>query len=166
VVVGPTAHAVFDTNRYALPAEAAGIPGTLFLYRDRVRVNAGPFSVELQRCFGRDQEVTTGELRATRLAAVSGKRAKRYLKRQDLFNLGAVAERFLTELVHRRQRIWYRDVERLHDLLQQHGPQRLLDAFRFCLEQEVYGAEYVATFLSGQPLLPLPPTSLPPEVRQ
>ncbi|MBM4355167.1 MAG: IS21 family transposase [Deltaproteobacteria bacterium] len=40
VVVGPTAHAVFDTNRYALPAEAAGIPGTLFLYRDRVRVNA------------------------------------------------------------------------------------------------------------------------------
>jgi len=32
VSVGPTAMVVYDTNQYAMPAKAAGIPGTLYLY--------------------------------------------------------------------------------------------------------------------------------------
>lgn len=157
VMVGPTAHAVFETNRYALPPEAAGIPGTLFVHKDRIRVVAGKHCVELRRSFGRNQEITNGELRAARLAALTGKRARSYQKRQDILNLGDPAERFLTHLVHRRERSWIRDVDRIHDMLQEVGPQRLLDAIRSCLLDEVYGAEYVATFVRQPPRLPLPP---------
>lgn len=166
VSAGPTAHVVFDTNRYAMPAEAAGIPGTLFLYRDRVRIVAGPYTQIHPRCFGRNQEVTNGEIRNVRLAAVSGKRAKLYQQRQDIFNTGPLAERLLGELVFRRPRAWPTDVRRLHDLLQTYGEDRLTQAFSDCLEQEVYGAEYVSHFLRQQPMLPFPPTEQPPEVRQ
>ncbi|HRS17848.1 MAG TPA: IS21 family transposase, partial [Thermoanaerobaculaceae bacterium] len=41
VHVGPTAEVVFETNSYAMEPEAAGLPGTLYLYRDRVRIVAG-----------------------------------------------------------------------------------------------------------------------------
>lgn len=166
VSAGPTAHVVFDTNRYAMPAEAAGIPGTLFLYRDRVRIVAGPYTQTHPRCFGRNQEVTNGEVRSARLAAVSGKRAKLYQQRQDIFNLGNSAERFLAEVVFRRPRVWPTHVRKLHDMLQKHGEARLISAFEECLEQQVYGAEYVSHFLRLQPLLPFPPTQQPPEVRQ
>ncbi len=36
------------------------------------------------------------------MAAVSGKRARRYLQRQHLIDLGAAALAYLTELTHRR----------------------------------------------------------------
>ena len=43
VVVGPTAAVLHDTHPYSMPPDAIGIPGTLFLYRDRVRIVAGRF---------------------------------------------------------------------------------------------------------------------------
>lgn len=43
VQVGPTAIVLFDTNEYSMPPEAIGLSGTLFLYRDRVRIVAGRF---------------------------------------------------------------------------------------------------------------------------
>ena len=53
---------------------------------------------------------------------MSGKRGRRYLQREHLLETGEAALRFLTELVHRDPRSWYRDAEVLHRLLQQHGP--------------------------------------------
>jgi hypothetical protein len=44
---------------------------------------------------------------------LSGKRGRRYLKRQQLLELGEPAIRYLTEIVHRRPRQWYEDVDRL-----------------------------------------------------
>src|SRR5712691_7909024 len=41
VVVGPTAEVLHETHPYSMPPDAIGIPGTLFLYRDRVRIVAG-----------------------------------------------------------------------------------------------------------------------------
>ena len=43
VVVGPTAEVLHDTHPYSMPPDAIGIAGTLFLYRDRVRIVAGRF---------------------------------------------------------------------------------------------------------------------------
>jgi hypothetical protein len=31
--------------------------------------------------------------------------------------------RYLTEIVHRRPRQWFQDVDRLHEMLQSHGPE-------------------------------------------
>ena len=60
---------------------------------------------------------TLPEHRAQLVAAVSGKRAKRYLQREHLLELGPAALEYLTELTHRRPRVWLRDVDRLHGLL-------------------------------------------------
>jgi hypothetical protein len=91
------------------------------------------------------------EHRAHHVAAVSGKRAKRYLQREHLLGLGASALAYLTELVHRRPRVWIRDVDRLHELLEQHGDQALRGAFERGLADGVFGHEYVAHFLQHAP---------------
>ena len=101
IVVGVTGMVLYDTNMYSMVPDAIGIPGTLFLYRDRVRIVAGRHESTHARLFGSGQKSVLPEHRAQMVAAVSGKRAKRYYKREQLLGLGPVALDYLTELVHR-----------------------------------------------------------------
>jgi len=143
VSVGPTATVVHDTHPYSMPPEAAGLPGTLHLYRNRVRIVAGRFEAEHPRSFERNKGSTLPEHRAAQLSAISGKRGKRYLKRQHLFDTGEAAVLFLTELVHRDQRGWIRQVDNLHELLQQHGPDAMNRAFRAAVDVGRFDVRYV-----------------------
>jgi transposase len=149
IVVGPTGYVVHDTHRYSMHSDAIGIAGTLFLYRDTVRIVAGRFEATHARLFVHNGISTLPEHRTAMVAAVSGKRGKRYLQRQHLIELGDGVHLYLTELTHRRPRMWVRDVERLHALLQQHGPVLLIAACEQALRQQTFGAEYVAHFLSS-----------------
>jgi hypothetical protein len=149
VYVGPTGTVVHDTHPYSMPPEAIGIAGTLYLYRDRVRIVAGRCDVTHPRQFQRGEGSTLPEHRAALVAAVSGKRGKRYLKRQQLLDLGELALAYLTEIVHRRPRRWVREVDRLHELLQAHGPDPLRRAFEHGLRIEVFGAQQVERSLQG-----------------
>jgi hypothetical protein len=144
IQVSPTATVLHDTHRYSMPPEAIGLTGTLYLYRERVRIVASRYEASHQRLFERDAVSQLPEHRAAMIAAVSGKRGKRYLKRQHLLELGPAALAYLTELVHRRPYAWARDVDRLHDLLQAYGPERLRAAFERALLRRTIGAEYVA----------------------
>jgi len=153
VYVGPTATVVHDTHPYSMPPEAIGIAGTLFLYRDRVRIVAGRFEATHPRQTERGARSTLPEHRAQLVAAVSGKRAKRYLQREQLLELGPAALEYLTEIVHRRPRDWVPEVDALHALLQQHGAEPLRAAFVHALEQGAYGSEYVTHFLR-EPVAP------------
>lgn len=155
--VGPTAEVVHDSNSYSMPPDAAGISGTLFLYRDRVRIVAGRFEAEHVRKKGRKEKSVLPEHRAARLAKVAGTRGRRYLKRQDVFEVGPAAVDYLSELVHRRPRLWPDDVDHLHDLLQVHGPLALHHAIERALAAQTFGVEYVAHFLQ-QPLFDLTET--------
>jgi transposase len=147
VFVGPTGAVLHDTHSYSMPPDAISISGTLYLYRERVRIVAGRFEAAHPRLFERGGKSTLPEHRAEMVKAVSGKRAKRYLKREHLLELGEPALEYLTEVVHRRPRAWVREVNGLHTLLQQHGPDFLRTAFLHALEQETYGSEYVAHYL-------------------
>jgi hypothetical protein len=147
VYVGPTGTVVHDTHPYSMPPEAIGIAGTLYLYRDRIRIVAGRFEVTHHRKFLRGEGSTLPAHRAALVAAVAGKRAKRYLKRQQLLDLGAPALAYLTEIVHRRPKDWIRDVDALHDLLQHHGPDRVRLAFEDGLRAQVFGAPHIARAL-------------------
>jgi transposase len=149
VVVGPTAVVLHDTHPYSMPPDAIGIPGTLFLYRDRVRIVAGRFEAIHQRLFEPYAKSTLPEHRAQQVAAVSGKRAKRYLQREHLLALGASALDYLTELTHRRPRIWIRDVDRLHELLATYGDDAVRAAFARGLAEQAIGAEYIAHYLAA-----------------
>lgn len=152
VQVGPTAVVVFDTHSYSMPPEAAGLPGTLYLYRDRVRIVAGRHTAEHQRQQGRGQVSRLPEHRAAHLAAISGHRGKRYLKRQQLFEVGESAVRFLTEVVHRKPSSWAADVDRLHEYLQAYGPEALDRSFRAALDAGSITVAFIATCLGQRDL--------------
>jgi len=156
VVVGPTAEVIHDTHPYSMPPDAIGIPGTLFLYRDRVRIVAGRFDVLHERKFEPGARSTLPEHRAQHVAAVSGKRAKRYLQREHLLALGPPALAYLTELTHRRPQVWLRDIDRLHALLATYGDEAMRAAFARGVHEHAIGAEYIAHFLADTVTTPAP----------
>jgi len=129
----------------------------LYLYRDRVQIVAGRFSATLDRQTVPGAPSRLPEHRAAYLAAISGKRGKRYLKRQHLFECGEAAVRFLTELVHRSPRAWVTDVDQLHELLQGVGPEAMERAFRAALDVGHVSVELVIRLLGRSgPQLVLP----------
>jgi hypothetical protein len=132
-----------------MPPEAIGIPGTLYLYPHVVTIVAGRFQATHMRQLAGGQS-TLPEHRTEHVAAVSGKRGKRYLERQHLLALGAHAHEFLTELVHRRPRAWTADVHRLHELLGAHGDDAMRASFAWALQEELFGAEYIAHHLGAR----------------
>jgi len=147
VYVGPTGTVLHDGHPYSMPPEAISMPATLYLYADRVRIVAGRYEVTHPRKFIAHEGSTLAAHRAAMVAAVSGKRGKRYLKRQQLLELGEPAFLYLTEIVHRRPRQWFYDVDRLHDILQSHGPEVLRRAMEEGIKDQVFGASYVQRFL-------------------
>lgn len=156
IVVGPTGAVLHDTHPYSMPPDAIGIAGTLFLYRDRVRIVAGRFEAVHERLFVPYAKSTLPEHRAEQVAAVSGKRAKRYLQREHLLELGPPALDYLAELTHRRPRIWLRDVDRLHALLATYGAEAMCAAFARGLAEQAIGAEYIAHYLAAVVTTPHP----------
>jgi transposase len=149
ISVGPTGYVVHDSHPYSMHPDALGLPGTLYLYRDRVRIVAGRFQAEHDRKFARGEGSTLPDHRAPRVAAVSGRRAKRYMKREHLIGLGEHALAYITELVHRRPKVWIRDIEQLHDLLERYGDDALRAAFEIGLARGAIGAEYIHHYLTN-----------------
>ena len=148
VYVGPTGTVVHQGHPYSMPPEAISMPATLYLYAQRVRIVAGRYEAVHPRKFAAHEGSSLAEHRAALVAAVSGKRGQRYLKRQQLLELGEPAIRYLTEIVHRRPRQWYQDVDRLHALLQSHGAEVLRHAMEAGLKEQVFGAGYVERSLA------------------
>jgi len=150
VYIGPTGTVVHDGHAYSMPPEAISMPATLYLYAQRVRIVAGRYEAEHPRKFAAQENSWLAEHRAAMISAVSGKRGKRYLKRQQLLELGEPALLYLTEIVHRRPREWFVDIDRLHQLLQSFGPEVLRRAMEEGLKQQVYGAFYIERALQAE----------------
>ncbi len=124
-----------DGLRYSMPPQAAGMAGTLYLYlylylyRDVVHIVAGRYEAEHPRHVPNGTVSRLAEHRSAHLAAISGARGQRYLKRQQLLETGAAALSFLTELIYLSPpRRWYRQVDTLHELLQRCGAKNLNSA--------------------------------------
>jgi hypothetical protein len=147
VVVGVTGMVLHDTHLYSMAPEAIGLPGTLYLYKDKIRIVAGRFIAEHERLFVPHAKSVLPEHRAEMVAAVSGKRAKRYYKREQLLGLGRVAFEYLTELVYRKPKTWADDVDALFDLMQLYGDGPTRYALELALGEKTFGAEYVAHFI-------------------
>jgi len=143
VYVGPTGTVVHDGHPYSMPPEVISMPATLYLYADRVRIVAERWEAVHPRKFSPHEGSTLAEHRAALVAAVSGKRGKRYLKRQQLLDLGVPMFLYLTEIVHRRPKEWISEVDRLYDILQRQGSEVLLQAVEQELQEQVFSAAYV-----------------------
>ncbi len=146
--VGPTARVELDGRQYSMPPEAVGMSGTAWIYPDRVRLKAGRHVAEHDRVQEPGGRSILPEHRAARLAATSGRRAKQYLKRQDLFEIGEVALTFIDEIVHRRPKTWFQEIDVLHDLLQLHGPGLMRLALHGAIAAGTYSAQAVADQLT------------------
>jgi transposase len=145
VTVGPTAMVTHQSIRYAMPAAACGLPATLALYPDRVKITtAGARHEAVHPRFPTVGMVSflPGQ-RAVQLAAVFGKRKRLYFMRERVLELGPVGEAYLTELVHQRPHTWAGDVERLFALLEELGDDRFRVVLQRALMQRTFGAEYV-----------------------
>ena len=64
-------------------------------------------------------------------------------------DLCPAAEWTVTEIRHRRPNEWVAHVDRLYELLEEHGERALRDAFVTAAKQRASGAEYVEAILSG-----------------
>ncbi len=147
--MGPTAEVSFHGIRYSMPAESMGLNATLYLYPKRVRIMTDKFD----EWHPRDPPTGVSSLpkhATSALARVAGARGQRYYKRQRLLDVGPVAERFLTEVVHAHPRGWAWDVERLFDMLQAHGPEVMARAFQAAVDRSWFGAEDVERWLSKE----------------
>jgi transposase len=144
VQVGPTAMVELQGIRYAMPPGACGIPATLHLYPDRVRITTagGRFEATHPR-FPRGGTSYLAGQRAEQLASVAGARKRLYFMRERILELGPAGEGYLTELIHARPHTWKADVERLFALLEEVGEARFLRLLQRALFQRLYGAEYV-----------------------
>jgi transposase len=145
VTVGPTAMVLHQGIRYAMPAAACGIPATLWLYPDRVKIiTAGSRHEAVHPRFPQHGSVSylPGQ-RAAQLAAVAGARKRLYFMRERILELGPVGEAYLTELVHQRPLTWKGDVERLFALLEELGDGLFRSVLQRALFQRLIGAEYL-----------------------
>jgi transposase len=152
VTVRTTGFVEHEGIRYSMPPKTIGIPATLFLYPDRVRI-VTTSGVEVAH--PRYPAVGTASYRCgdrvTRLAAVHGERAKLYLQRQEILELGPPAEALLTEWVHRPRYNWKSQVVALHGLLVTCGPERVLAAIKQALADARYHVRAIAWLLEADP---------------
>lgn len=150
-VTGPTGMVKHREIRYAMPPEAIGVPATLQIYPDRVRITAGSHTVTHPRFPEAGQLSYPPALRAQHLATITGTRGQLYFQRQRLLELGPVAVHYLTEIVHRRPRTWKSDVEQLYVLLNDVGATRLTAAIHATHLRTLFGAEYIRSLVATHP---------------
>jgi transposase len=136
IMVGPTAEVMFEGLPYSMPPKATHVAGTVFVYQDRLRIVAGRFTVDHRRRRQGEPPAPLPEHRAAKIAAVHGKRAKLYEKRQQLLNLGPGALELLTHITHREPRKSTERVEQLFALLEQHGDNDMRAAIDIALGHE------------------------------
>jgi len=151
VSVRTTGFVEHEGVRYSMPPATIGIPGTLYLYPDRVRiVTRNGTEVEHPRRPAVGNTSYRSEDRVAKLAAVHGERARLYQKRQEILDLGPAAEALLTEWVHHPKMNWKGQVEVLHDLLVGHGAQRTLGAIERVLANGTHHAKAIAWVLGKE----------------
>lgn len=159
--VGPSGHVVFEGARYIVAPEATNAAATLYVYEDRIRIEAGRYVSDHRRRTKSEPMEAAPEHRAARVAAIFGRRGKLYEQRQQLLELGPVALEFFTEVVHRRKKDWPAVVEALHQMLIDHGEDAMRDALSVAFANQTFTVAAVERRLIEVLRAPLPPQPRP-----
>ncbi len=155
--VTPTATVSFKGAIYSMPPQAIGLPATLYLGKDHVRIVAARYDIRHPRVDNGGRSILP-EHRTAMVAAVNGQRGKLYFLRQQLMDLGPTVVDFLTEIVHRRPGRWSEDIQVLATLYDLHGAGPLLSALTRANAQARFTGQAVASEL-GHDDFHLHPTS-------
>jgi hypothetical protein len=141
---------MFEGMPYSMPPEATHVAGTLFLYEERLRIIAGRFETLHRRRKKGEPPAPLPEHRAAKIAAVHGKRAKLYEKRQQILNLGPDALALLTEITHREPKLAGRRVEDLYALLEHRGDDAMREAISRAVKSDKLTVSAVARALASK----------------
>ncbi len=151
--VGPSATVSLDGNSYSMDPAAVGACGTALVFKDSIVFETPGHSARHPRLTLAGGKSTLPSHRSARLAVVSGKRGKLYQKRQDIMDIGPVAEIFVGELVHRQPHNWAQDIELLFDLLQTHGQDMLRLGLHMCTASRAFTGQRVKMAIEQPELL-------------
>lgn len=150
VFVGPTAQIMFEGRAYSMPPEAVHVAGTAFVYEDRIRFVVGRFEAEHRRGRAGDPPSSLPEHRAAKVAAVHGRRAKLYEKRQQILAIGAPALELLTALLHREPQRSTEHIEQLYELFETHGETATRRAFELVVKRKTLTISAVQRALTSK----------------
>jgi transposase len=168
--VGPTAEVSFEGVVYSMPAGAVSTPATIYLEERRLRIETagGRFSATHARRAKGEPAAPLPEHRSEKIAAVHGRRAKLYAKREALLQLGGDALTLLTEVTHRGPKAAHFVVEALYELLEEHGDGVLRVAIRAAVrtgDTTLRGVQEALSAARGEEGVVCPPlrAAQPPE---
>jgi transposase len=137
----------FEGRRYFASLANAGQMATLHVGRNQVEI-----WLDLRQVAVHPREPVNGKyslLPEQRGEVLRKRGARSYVKRQLLLDLCPAAEWWLTELRHRRPEWWRAEVDRLFELLEQVGEERMQQAFGAAAQAGTVGAEYLEAVLLG-----------------
>jgi transposase len=159
IFVGMTAEVMFEGIPYSMPPSAANVPGTAFVYANRIRFVAGRHEVEHARRKQGDPPATLPEHRAQKLAAVHEGRSRNYEMREQVLRLGDDALTLLTAIVHRSPQRAHESIAVLHALLGEHGEGAMRDALAHATAAGELTARAVREFLEPSTVLAAEPVN-------
>jgi transposase len=111
VMVDPPGVVEFHGCRYAMPAEAVGLPGLLWLHPQSVTIIAGRCVATHARVSEREREIPSPEHRTARPVKVGGDASRRHHRRHGILDLDAVTEVLPSEGPHHHRLSWKTQVE-------------------------------------------------------
>ena len=137
----------FEGVRFYVGERFIGAEVTLLVDGDRVQIFAGGNAVATHPRKPVDGKRSVLPQQREELIGKPG--ARPYLKRDLLVGLCPAAMWFLTELRHRRPKLWEDDVGRLYELLVEFEEVALRDALIEAARRELVGVGYVEAILRG-----------------
>jgi len=148
-------------NRYSVPVAHVGLPVTVRLHRERVRIwrDTACLADHLRAPDGARQRVIDPAHFAPLFPTKP--RAQMMLYREVLLGLGGRAPAFLSELSRRQRDRLREEVLAVYALYEQAGAEALLAAMAQADEAGVYRAATLAELLGAPPPLPVAPPPLP-----
>jgi transposase len=150
-MVRTTGFVEHECIRYSMPPRTIGMPGTPFLYPEKVRIvtRDGTEAEHPRRPVVGHTSYRSVD-RVAKLAAMHGERARLYQKRQEILELGPPAEALMTEWVHHPRIHWKAQVEALHELLIRHDSERTLAAIERVLGNDPPHVNGITRLLSQE----------------
>jgi transposase len=142
-------------NQYSVPVNQVNAPVTVRVHPERIVIwRDTTLLARLDRApDGAHRRVVTPEHFAPLFSRKP--RAQVMLYREALLDLGEVAQRYVSELSHRKRAQLRQEVLSLYGLLEAYGADALQAAMAAAERVHAYGADYLSALLR-QPAMPLP----------
>ena len=148
--VSPEAIIRFETNCYSVPEELIRQVVAVRVAEKELRIYYdNQLVAQHQRSFGRKQWIR--DLSHYEKTLQCKPRAKVMAYREKLLGLDSQLAAYISEICRRERNCMNQQILSLYALWEENGTEKLIEAVRFCHQEQVYGAAYVELILRSSP---------------